>query len=993
MAGMTSGPDFLETVGERYRDFIVTKVLYVQELQCTLRELQHEKSGAQVMHIACDDPENVFCLSFKTLPSSSDGAPHILEHTVLCGSRKFPVKDPFFAMTRRSLNTFMNALTGADFTCYPAASQVEKDFYNLFDVYLDAVFHPELRELSFLQEGHRLEFSNPKDYKSPLLRKGIVYNEMKGSLASADARLWHATLESLVPDLPYAYNSGGDPKVIPHLTYADLIAFHETFYHPSRCLFFFYGNLPLKRHLDFIADKALKNVLKEPPLPPIPLQRRFSKPVEREMRYPIQETEDLSSKTNAVWAWLTAPLIEQHDVLALCVLDLVLMDTDASLLKLPLLQSGLCVQAEAYMDIEMSEVPYAIVCKGCKRENIDALEKVLLDSLSEIIRTGIPHHLTEAAIHQLEFARTEISGDQAPFGLTLFMRSALAKQHGCVPEDALMIHSLFEDLRKRIQDPHYLTGLLEKYLLGNTHRLRLILNPDPKLNSEEVAEEKKILKRIQEELTEKQIAHILEQTEALEVYQKQTENQSLDCLPKVTLDDVPLLSREIPLKEEKHHSLRVFHHDCFTNHILYADLIFDLPAIAEEDLPYVHLLTTLLTEVGCGKRNYAANLEYIQEHTGGLGAACALHIQAQDPHLSKPSLSIRGKALRRNAGALFVLMREMATSARFDEKKRIEELLLQLNSSLQNRLNRNALRYAIQLALSGFSSASYVGNSWYGLKYFKAIQEITKNLSSGGLSKLIEKLLSLKDQLFCLEHPHLVLSCSEEMYEEVKKEDFYGLAHLPAKGFKVWDDHYPISAIASQARVIASPVAFTAEAFKTISYLHPHAPALGAATHLFENKILLRKVREQGGAYGSSASFNAMVGNFYFHAYRDPHIASTLKAFHTAIDSIAAGNFDARDLEEAKLGIIQQLDMPTAPGSKALTAYSWWREGKTQEIRQNYRNRILDLTPKEVRHAVEVELLPKKSSGIVVTFAGLELIEKENALLAGEGKPLPVLEI
>ncbi len=989
---MISGSHFPLAVGERYRDFLITKVLLIKELQCTLCELAHEPSGAQVMHLAADDPENLFCLSFKTLPSSSNGAAHILEHTVLCGSRKFPVKDPFFAMTRRSLNTFMNALTGSDFTCYPAASQVEKDFYNLLDVYLDAVFHPNLGELSFLQEGHRLEFAHSKDYKSPLEFKGIVYNEMKGSLSSPDARLWHAILEHLVPDLPYAYNSGGDPKVIPQLSYPELIAFYETYYHPSRCLFFFYGNIPLKKHLDFIADKALKNVLKETPLPPLPLQSRFKKPIERQMRYPIQEGEDLNAKTILVWAWLTAPLIEQQDVLGLALLDSVLMDTDASLLKMSLLQSGLCIQSDAFMDVEMSEVPYAIVCKGCQPENAAALEKVLLSCLEEIARKGIPQHLIEAAIHQLEFARTEIAGDHAPFGLTLFMRSALAKQHGCVPENALKVHSLFEDLRERIQDPRYLPHLLEKYLLDNPHRLHLIFTPDPKLNSEEIAEEKKTLQLIKSALTEKQIAQILKQTEELTLYQKQTENQNLDCLPKVTLDDVPLLARPISLREEPHGGLRVFHHDCFTNHILYADLIFDLPAIDEEDLPYVQLFTTLLSEVGCGSRNYAANLEYIQEHTGGVGAGCALHVQALDPHLSKPSLGIRGKALRRNMGKLFSLMREIATSVRFDESKRIEELILQLNSSLQNRLNRNALRYAIQLALSGFSSASYVSNCWHGLNYFKLIQGLAKDLPSQ-LPKVIEKLLVLKDRLLCLNHPHLVLSCSEEMYGEIKNEHFFGLADLPAKNFSAWKDDYSITAVASQARLIASPVAFTTEAFKTISYLHPHSPALSASTHLFENKVLLRRVREQGGAYGSSANFSPALGNFYFHSYRDPHIAQTLKTFHDAIDSIASGHFDERDLEEAKLGVIQQLDMPMSPGSRAITAYSRWREGKTESLRQSYRDRLLALTPKEVQHAVEADLVPKKSSGVIITFAGKELIEKENALLTQEGKPLPVLAI
>ncbi|MBS0627160.1 MAG: insulinase family protein, partial [Verrucomicrobia bacterium] len=266
---------FLGHPGEKYKDFTALTCTKIKELDCFFRELVHTPTGAHIIHIENDDPENLFCLSFRTLPQNSRGAPHILEHTVLCGSKRFPVKDPFFSMTRRSLNTFMNALTGSDFTCYPAASQVEKDFYNLLDVYIDAVFYPELKKESFLQEGCRLEFEEASNPKTPLQFKGIVYNEMKGSLSSSDSRMWHAVLEALFPDLSYAYNSGGDPKDIPDLSYEELIEFHKTYYHPSRCLFFFYGNLSLKNHLDYITEKTLKDTLPLSPLPPIPRQPRF----------------------------------------------------------------------------------------------------------------------------------------------------------------------------------------------------------------------------------------------------------------------------------------------------------------------------------------------------------------------------------------------------------------------------------------------------------------------------------------------------------------------------------------------------------------------------------------------------------------------------------------------------------------------------------------------------------------------------------------------
>lgn len=969
-------------VNEKYHDFVVKRVLPIEELNARLLELEHLPSGAQIMHIENDDPENLFCLSFETLPYNSNGIAHILEHTVLCGSRKFPIKDPFFAMTRRSLNTFMNALTGADFTCYPASSQVETDFYNLLDVYLDAVFHPLLKKESFLQEGHRLEFADPEHLQG-LEWKGIVYNEMKGALASPDSRLWHTMMHLLVPNLTYAHISGGDPNIIPSLTYEELIQFHETYYHPSRCLFFFYGNIPLKKHLDFIHERILKSAQKLPPLPPHPKQPRFSMPIEREEFYPSIDAEE--AKTIVSWGWLTVPIQDQETLLALTLLDAILMETDASLLKLPLLQSGLCTSADAYLDVDMSEVPYLIVCKGCKPEHTDALDTLLLQSLQNIHDQGIPPHLIEAALHQLEFARTEIVGDHSPFGLTLFMRSALAKQHGCPPENALLIHSLFEKLRKKLENPSYLKYLLKTFLLDNSHRVRLDLHADHKLAEREIAEEKAKLKILEEslDLTEKQ--KIARQITELADYQKRLEGQNLECLPKVTLDDVPVLTRDFHLKEHGN----VFSHACFTNHIIYADLIFDLPHFAEEDLPYIQLLSSILPELGVGKRNYIQNLEYLQSHVGAVSTSLSLYVQASSPHQMKPAFGIRGKALERNKKELFQILQNLALHVRLDETKRIEELVLQIHTGLQQRLQKSPLRYATHLALSGLSSSMKIGEKWLGLSYVKWIQEIASDLSRN-LPKVIDRLAILKDQLLSFHNAQLVLTSDEMNLEQLAHENYYGILDLPKRPFTPWQGDYPIQPTLSQGRAVPSPVAFTCLALSAAPYLHPHAPALSVATHLLEHKILHPKIREQGGAYGCGATYSPMAGHFTFYAYRDPQISSTIKIFKEAVERIADGKFKPSDLEEAKLETIQHADIPLAPGSRGITSYSWRREGKTLEDRQHYRDQLLALTPQEIEIAVKKELLPRMDGATVVTFASKELLEKETARLE---KPLPIIPI
>ncbi len=975
--------------GEKYLDFVVRKVSPIAELNCTLRELEHLPSGALVMHIESEDPENLFCLSFKTYPSSSNGVAHILEHTVLCGSKKFPIKDPFFAMSRRSLNTFMNALTGADFTCYPAATQNVKDFYNLLDVYIDAVFHPELKKMSFLQEGHRLEFTSPSDPTSPLEIKGIVFNEMKGAGASLESRLWHTLMEDLLPDLPYAYNSGGDPKVIPQLSYGDLRSFHATYYHPSRCLFFFYGNFPLKTHLDTLSQGILKGIKKQPPLPPLKLQRRFTSPVMREITYPSSESGELGKLSTLVFGFLTAPLIAQEEVLALSILDAILMDNDASILRAKLLDSKLCIHVDAHMDTEMSEVPYALVFKGCDPTQTDAIEKTLRRSLAEIIEEGIPDADIESAVHQLELAKLEIAADHAPFGLTLFMRSALGKQHGGSAEHALKIYSLFEELLLKLKSPSYLADLIRRHFLNNPHYVRLTLNPDPELCEKEEAQEKETLEQLKRKLSPAEIQQILQETQELATFQQETEHQSIDCLPKVTLADVTPTILHIPLTPHRDQNLTIYHHPCFTNHITYADLLFDLPHLNVSELCHLQLLLSLIPELGCGKRSYKENLSYIQSYIGEISLSCGIYTQIQDPSKTRPALHIKGKALDRNAHILLTLMHEMLTSPALNDPSRIEELLKKLRDQHVNHLNRRAMRYASHLALSSFSQASYLHECWGGLTYFKAIKTITDNLTAN-LPSLIEALIALHAKLFTFHNPHLVLGSSSELHTQLSTVGYYGLNALtpthPAHPAHPAHFNYPLPTPLSQGRPIPSQVAFTIEAFRASSYLSPHAPALTVATALLEHLILHRQIREKGGAYSSGAVYNATQGTFYFHAYRDPHLTSTLHTFHHAIDTIAQGHFTPQDLEEAKLILIQQLDTPIAPSGRAMIAYNWLREGKTEEMRQHFRTSLLSLNSRAIQDAVSTELLANKEKGIIVTLAGKDLLNKE-------GKKLPQLKI
>lgn len=966
--------------------YTLKRTVELPELRAKLRELTHDVTRAQILHIENEDNENVFCFAFQTTPSSSNGVAHILEHTVLCGSKKYPVKDPFFAMNRRSLNTFMNAMTGSDFTCYPAASQIPKDFYNLLSVYVDAAFRPLLKELSFKQEGWRLEFQDPANEKTPLEYKGIVYNEMKGALSSSTTRLIELTNESLFPDITYGVNSGGDPKVIPKLTYDEFKKFHEEHYNPGRCLFYFYGNLPLEKHLKFLDANVFKKAKRTKPLPAIPKQKRHKQPVVRSGNYSLDAGEVAKDKGMMSLGWLTCPITDQKEVLALSVLDYVLMDTDASLLKRAILKSELSSQAGSFVEGEIAEVPYVMIFHGCKDKAFPKLEKLVIDTLREIVQKGIPPHLIENALHQMEISRSEIGGGGHPFGLSLFFRSALFKMHGGKPEYGLLIHSLFKEIRDSLKkDPRTFEKLITRYLLDNPHRVRVDLLPSSTLAEEELKEEATHLAKIKSSLSSQEIKNIKKEAKELALFQKNQENQDIEVLPKLTLKDVPKKVQDFKLDKIEKKGLTLYHHDCFTNGITYADLVYKLPKLSREDLPYVRLMAMLIPQLGMSKRSYAENLEYIQANTGGIEIGLSFNNQADAAAEFTPTIHFMGKSLRDKTPKLFGLINEMITSVDFSDKKRLNELLKMHYTGLEATLSQRALRYAINLAASGLSAPGALAHQWFGLGHYAFIQELIK----GGAKDLSERLEKVHKALIGNDKADLILTADEKTGQSLEKENFYGLNDLPKRISKPWDSEISLPKVSSQGRVISSQVAFTCRLFKAPSYTHPDASYLNLASFILSNTTLHPLIREKGGAYGGGASNSPLSGTFHLYAYRDPHIHSSLEAFSEAIQKCAKGRFEEQALEEAKLELVQGWDTPTPPGQRGETAYSWLMEGRTKELRQEMRDRALTATKKDIANAVKRQLLANEDQAIDIVLAGRELLVKENKIIKKEGeKPL-----
>ncbi len=986
--------------GDRHGNFEVLSVRYLDELRATLYELKHTRIGSKVLYIANSDPENLFCLSFQTLPETSNGIAHILEHCVLCGSQKFPVRDPFFSMTRRSLNTYMNALTGADFTCYPAATQNEKDFYNLLDVYLDAVFHPLLSTFSFAQEGHRLAFEEEENPNSPLQIKGIVYNEMKGSLSSPMSRLMEEVSSSLLPQTPYGKNSGGDPKAIPSLTLEELRAFHNKYYHPSKCLFFFYGNLPIEKHLDFIEDKILQNITTEsiPESSPIPLQPRFSSPVFKKILYPSDQIDPQNPSTYYTISWLTTSITNQLECLALSILDIVLMDTDAAPLKKALLSSRLCRQASSSLDLEMQEIPYSLVMSGLPEENAPRVKEIIFNTLQDLAKHGIPEHLLESALHQVEFERSEILGDGTPFGLILYARAALMVHHHSDPIWGLSIHSLFDQLKTTIaNDPFYFSKLIERHFLSNPHYVEIVMSPSIQLSQTEAEEERQKLDEIQNSLSEREKQEIVTFSKSLEKHQAEEEDTTTSCLPTISIADIQPSIRKINLSKTEFGSshkeeqsaikpcVDFFFHETFTNNISYVDISCPMPYVSPDKLWLVRLFAFLLPQIGAGNLSYDTFLEEMQKKTGGISSALSLNCHISNPKDFLPSWHLRGKALNTNTEALFELFYKVLTNPRFDDSKRIRDLIEKHYTNLFNSLSSSSLKYATLTANKFTHEASALQEIWYGASYFKQLEALVSHYDAREKDFLGELQSLASNFLGYMPHVDVVVSAQSESIHHMHANKLWGISELPSyMPQKPWnrqsievETYKP----GLYTYLVPQQTSFTAMSCPSVSYSHHDAPLISLAAHIMDNLVLHKRIREQGGAYGAGASLQSTTALFQFFSYRDPNIASSIQAFQEAIETIAAGKFDEEDLDEAKREIIQNLDAPIAPGSRAEVAYTWLKEGKTDDLRLWNRHTLLKADPTSVRRAVQQHFIEDRPVMRMVTFTGKELFEKEKEKL------------
>lgn len=974
--------------GDRIGDYQVRRVEPLPEIHAVFHELVHTATGARHMHIRRPDAENTFGVLFKTVPRDSTGVAHILEHVVLCGSERYPVRDPFFSMLKRSLSTFMNAFTASDWTMYPFSTQNRKDYYNLMDVYLDAAFFPRLEELSFKQEGHRLEFETSPAGEH-LRFKGVVYNEMKGAMSSPDQVMARSISRALYPDTTYANNSGGDPADIPGLTYAGLKEFHRRHYHPSNAFFYSYGDLPLEAHLEVISHRVLSRFTAIDPDTDVRPQPRWSAPRAVRFPYPFGRSEDPTRRHQACVAWLTSDIRETGEVLALSLLEQILLGNAASPLRKALIDSGVgsALSDGTGYDAENRDTHFTAGLKDTAADAAEAVERIVLDTLGRLAADGIDRGLVESAIHQLEFHRREITNTPYPYGIRLLLGVGGTWIHGGDPLRVLKFDADLADIRRRMAAGRYFEGQVVRWFVENPHRIRLLLVPDSELGEQAERRADERLEVIRQELAPADIERVRADADALR--RLQDAEEPVDCLPTLARSDIPPdVEITHPSSSEPGRGLAWYAQP--TSGIVYLAGAAGCAGVEPALSPLVPFFCHALTRIGTVDHDYGEMARRIDAVTGGVGLAPNPR-SGFDGRGCVPFAALTAKCLNRNAEATLDLLAELLGRYDLADTQRLKHLLLEYRAGLESMIVHNGHRLAISLASRRFSAARALNEEWTGVRQLQTIKAVCEGLDETGLARLSADLGRIGHATLARTNLRLAVIGEADAIGAARRHVDRLLEALPAGD----GPRFASAAPDDPGRVregwsTATAVNFVAAAFPSVRMDHADAAALSVIAKLLRSLYLHREVREKGGAYGGFALYSAEDGVFCLASYRDPHVAATLDVFGRAAEFIAGGGFGATDVDEAILQVCSEIDKPDPPGPTARKAFFREIVSLSDELRERFKQQLLGLSTASVRAVAERYFGGGLQQASVAVIGGEEALAQANRMLA---EPLELFKI
>ncbi len=937
----------------------------VDALGVRVESYRHLRSGARHLHLASKDDNNAFLVAFRTFPQDSTGIAHILEHVTLCGSARYPVRDPFFMMLRRSLANAMNAFTSCDCTAYHFASRNPKDFDNLLGVFLDAVFFPLLDPRDFAQEGVRVEFAGASDTSSALVYKGVVYNEMKGAMSAPSAQLHRNLRAHLFPTLPYGKNCGGDPAEIPNLRYEDLKSFHARHYQPSNALFLTYGNLPAAGHQARIESLALSRLDADGTELRIDDERRLTKPVEVEAGYALDPGTDLKNKTHIVLSWLLGHGADAWERMNDLLLEGVLLDTSAAPLRRALETTPLGKTPSELTGLEANLHESVFTCgvEGSERENSQAVEALVLNVLDDVVRHGIPQRRMESVLHRIELGHRSLDAGHYPPGMRLLLRALPALLHGTDPLALLDVDPVMERLRRAVRDPGFIQSRVRHSLLENPHRVRLTMGPDPTLSAQLEAQERARLDALKADMDARKQTELV--SAAAELEKRQQSDAAPDALPTLALTDVevePTIPSGSGARIDGMHGTWF---DAATNGLVHEHIVVDLPFLDPDLVDEVPLFGACLAEVGSDGRDYLKTQERQAEVSGGISAHISIRSSVADARQTRSLLVLSGTALKRNHAALCELLNATLLRPRFDELPRLRELAAQMRARREESVTRQGHLLAVAAASAGTGPSGALAHRWEGLQALKNLRQLDASLSDKQrLAALAERLCRIRDAV--ARAPRQLLSVSEAASRETFSADLERLWRGAApggenKGFVAeWDPRKVM-----QGWSTTSGVSFCAKAYPAVAEGHPDAAALKVLGPFLRNQFLHGAIRERGGAYGAGASYCPDTAAFRFFSYRDPRLGETLEDFDRALEWLHSANHPADHLKEAILSAIGEIDRPLSPAAEARATFLAALGGRTPEHRRQFRQAVLKVTLEDLR-AVASRYLKAETAGVAV---------------------------
>ncbi|MCR5300971.1 MAG: insulinase family protein [Lachnospiraceae bacterium] len=949
----------------------------IKDINSTGYILKHKKTGARIMCIKNDDDNKVFYVGFRTPPEDSTGVPHIIEHSVLCGSEKYPAKDPFVELAKGSLNTFLNAMTYPDKTVYPVASCNDQDFKNLCDVYLDAAFHPNIYKRSeiFKQEGWHYE---AEDENSPITLNGVVYSEMKGAFSSPDDVLSRAIFDSLFPDTCYGVESGGDPDVIPQLSYEEFLDFHRRYYHPSNSYIYLYGDVDLEERLDYIDREYLSKYDRLDIDSEVRLQKPFSKAAQIVKEYPVTNDEPVEHNTYLSYNTVVSTSLDAQLYIAFQVIEYALLSSPGAVLKQALLDSGICKDVQSTYENGIYQPYFSVIAKNSDLSDKDRFHEIIRTVLEKTVSEGYDKKSLLAAVNLFEFRFREADFGHYPKGL---MYGLTALDSWLYDDSSPFIHicplDTFDRL-KELVETDYFEKLTKEYLLDNTHASFVSLVPVKGLTGKKDRELEEKLADLKNSMSDDEIRKLVEDTKALHAYQEEADDEEmLKCIPLLKISDIKKEAEGFINDKKVINGKDVLYHDIFTNGIGYLTVAFDLKAVPVELIPYVGILKSVLGLVNTANYSYADLANEIFLNSGGISATTSIYNDVDASGSFLHYFEIKAKILYDRLPFAFDMISEIVYTSDLGDKKRLRELIGMLKSRLSAAMMSSGHAIALHRALSGISKSDMISEMMGGISFYRLIEEIEADFDNK-FDELKENLIRVSKMIFAKDSIALLdYTATSDQYDLFAEKSAAFIDAAP-------DVKITESSIEFSPRVFAegfkssAKVQYVAKAGKYISRDLPYTGALKVMKVIMGYDYLWNQVRVVGGAYGCFCAFSRN-GRGSFASYRDPNLTRTLDVYNKAEDYLKNFKAGSRDMTKYIIGTISDVDFPLTPGAKGARSREAYLCNDSLEKIQKERDEILNCSEDDIR-ALSAYVKKAGEDECICVIGSEEEIEKEKGL-------------